>query len=62
MENEIDWKARALKAEARVQALAWVVACAEDIVSNWPKMTLRTLGSMNASMETLKKALGEVGP
>lgn len=50
------WKERALKAEARLEALDWLVACAEEVTNAWPLKSMRTLGTMCASMDLLKEA------
>lgn len=50
------WKERALKAEARLEALDWLVACSEEVTTMFPKMTMRTLGSMCKSIDLLRDA------
>jgi hypothetical protein len=53
-----NWKERALKAEKRLVAVELLVSYAKDIVTAWPTLTIRTLGSMTTRVENLKQALG----
>jgi hypothetical protein len=42
------------------EALEWALMCAQDIVDKWPTLTLRSLGTMTKSINTLKEALTKV--
>lgn len=55
--SDMDWQARALKAEARLEALELVSLYANDIVKIWPNFTLRMVSSMTEKINTLKQAI-----
>lgn len=55
--NEINWQARALKAEARVEALELVVLYAKDVIAMWPKFTLRSFDNMTSIINTMQQAI-----
>lgn len=55
--NEINWQARALKAEARVEALELVALYARDVIHMWPQFTLRTIGNMTSLINTMQQAI-----
>jgi len=55
-----DWKARALKAEKRLESFEYVLAYANDIVATWPEITMRTLWRMTDKVATLKNALKDI--
>lgn len=46
-----------LKALKRQEAIQLVVLYAQDIVDNWPKMTIRTISGMTSKVESLRQAL-----
>jgi len=48
---------RLAAAEAKVEALELVVIVANDIVNEWPSLTMRKLGAMTQQVDTLKQAL-----
>lgn len=52
--QSIDWKARAIAAESRAEALEYVVAYANDIVNLWPSITMRTLWQMTNKVAGLR--------
>lgn len=52
-----DWKARALKAEAKLEAMDLVVICCRDIIAMWPSVTFRTIGRVTKALDTLAQAL-----
>lgn len=56
----INWQMRALKAEAKLEAMELLIICAQDIVAAWPRFTLRTVGLMTRSIDTLKQAIDSV--
>jgi hypothetical protein len=60
LRSEDEWKTRALKAEATLASLELVVVCASDIVAAWPKLTMRALGTMTKSIDTLRQALAAI--
>lgn len=51
------WKARAERAEKRLEAMEYVIAYANDIVETWPTITMRTLWKMTEKVATIKEAL-----
>lgn len=52
-----DWKARALKAEARLEAFELVAICCKDIIASWPSVTFRTISKITKALDTLNQAL-----
>ena len=57
---EAYWKARAEKAEAKLELYQFVASYAQDVIDFWPSMTFRTIRVMIPKMEALKEALGLV--
>lgn len=53
----IDWKERALKAEAKLEAYQLVASYAKDVIDFWPSLTFRTIRIMIPKMDALKEAL-----
>lgn len=51
------WKARAERAEKKLESLEYVIAYANDIVETWPTITMRTLWKMTEKVATIKEAL-----
>lgn len=51
------WKARAERAEKRLESMEYVIAYANDIIESWPNITIRTLWKMTEKVATLKNAL-----
>ena len=54
------WKARAIKAEANLEAYQLITLYANDIIAMWPKFTLRTIGTMTGYIESLKQAVSKI--
>lgn len=54
---QVDWKERALEAEAKLESLEMVRSCAQDIVKQWPYVTFRTIGLITKMVETLSQAI-----
>lgn len=52
-----EWKARALAAEAKLQNQEMVVSYARDVISFWPRFTLRTANKMGGLIQGLKEAI-----
>lgn len=46
--------------KANREALEWALMCAQEVVDRWPTLTLRTLGTMTKTIDTLKEALSKV--
>ena len=59
-EPAVDWQARALAAEKKLEALELVASYAKDVVAYWPSMTFRTIRVMIPKMDALKEALSLV--
>jgi hypothetical protein len=53
----INWKVRAEKAEAKIEALELVSLYAEDIISWWPRFTMKGFDVMTGRIGTLKQAI-----
>lgn len=54
-----NWKARALKAEAKLEAAELVVMIANDIINMWPTVTFRTIVRVTEKLAFLKDAVKE---
>lgn len=54
---EAYWKARAEKAEAKLELYQFVVSYAQDVIDYWPSLTFRTIRIMIPKMDALKEAL-----
>ena len=52
-----NWRARALHAEAKLEAYELVASYARDVIEFWPNMTMRTIRIMIPKMQSLKEAL-----
>lgn len=53
----IDWEARALEAEKKLQAFEWLTVCAADLVEVFPRITIKTIWKMAQSVNAVKDAL-----
>ncbi len=51
------WKARAERAEKKLEGLELVASYAKDVIDFWPNMTFRTIRVMIPKMAALKEAL-----
>ena len=58
IDPEAYWKARAEKAEAKLELYQFVASYAQDVIDFWPSMTMRTIRLMIPKMDSLKQALG----
>jgi hypothetical protein len=56
----IDWKARALAAEGKLENYQLMASYAKDVVDFWPNMSMRAIRIMIPKMDALKQALGLV--
>jgi hypothetical protein len=54
LENDME------KINSKQEAVELLVAYAQDIVDAWPNLTMRTLSTMTARVNTLRQALEEV--
>lgn len=54
---EVNWEARALVAEQRLENFELVVSYAKDLIKMWPTVTLRTLHTVTAKIAALKEAV-----
>ncbi len=53
------WRARALRAEAKLEAAELVVLYVTDLINMWPSVTFRTIGRVTEKIATLKDAVKE---
>ena len=47
----------AIQEQDKEDAVELALVCAQDIVNAWPTLTMRSLGTMTKSIDTLRQAL-----